>query len=211
MLGCGITQVVGQQCVDHHALEGQAVAQQDQPVVLGVLQRFGVIAAGQPRGQGGEHAFQRQLLDLFRGEILRRPMADRDVGDGFRLVSPADTDAHQLGLERVQGRGLGVECNRGGGVGDGHQPLHQGSEVGCCADQLGPQHRIPVVSTGVLNNVCPDLAVLGTVIVTACRGCRRACGREGPPAAGCPPGSRPACGRDRRCPDRCSAFPSGLP
>ena len=103
MLGRGIPQVVGQQCVDHHALQGQAMAQQDQAVVLGVLQRFGMIGAGQPRSQGGEHALQRQLRRLFRGEIIRRPMADRDVGEGIRLVPPADADAHQFGLEWIPG------------------------------------------------------------------------------------------------------------
>ena len=37
MFGRGIPQVIGQQCVDHDALQGNAMPQQDQAVVFGVL------------------------------------------------------------------------------------------------------------------------------------------------------------------------------
>ena len=50
VFGVGITQVIGKQGVHHHAAEGQSMAQQDQPVVLGVLKAFGVLWAGQPGG-----------------------------------------------------------------------------------------------------------------------------------------------------------------
>ena len=46
----GIPQVIGQQGVHHHPLQRQAMAQQHQTVVLGVLQRLWMAGTGQPGG-----------------------------------------------------------------------------------------------------------------------------------------------------------------
>ena len=78
MFGRGIPQVISQQRVDHDALQGNAMPQQDQSVVLGVLQGLGVVAAGQPGGEGGEHGFQGQLL---RAAVFTAVVTQRDVGE----------------------------------------------------------------------------------------------------------------------------------
>ena len=54
----GIAEVIGQEGVHHHALKGQAVAQQHETVVFGVLERLGVGGAGEPGGQGLQHRCQ---------------------------------------------------------------------------------------------------------------------------------------------------------
>ena len=145
MFGCGIAQVIGQQRVDHHALQGNAMPQQDQAVVFGVLQSLGVVAAGQPGGEGGEHGFQGQLL---RAAVFTAFVPQRDVGECVQGLSPADADAHQFGAERVEVGGLGVEGHRQAAVGAGHQPLHQGIQGRFGLDQLRFQGRQPHVVVG---------------------------------------------------------------
>ena len=56
VFGGGITEVVGQQRVHHDPLEGESMAQKDEPVVFGVLQCFGVVVTRQPRGYRFEHS-----------------------------------------------------------------------------------------------------------------------------------------------------------
>ena len=142
---CGIPQVIGQQGVDHDPLQGNAMTQQDQAVIFGVLKGLGVVAAGQPRGQGGEHGFQRQLL---RAAVFTAFVTQRDVGECVQGLSPADADAHQFGAERVEVGGLGVEGHRQAAVGAGHQPLHQGIQGRFGLDQLRLQGRQPHVVVG---------------------------------------------------------------
>ena len=142
---CGIPQVIGQQRVDHDALESNAMPQQDQAVVFSVLEGLGVVAAGQPRGKSGEHCFQWQL---FRAAIDAAYVSQRDVGESGQSFSRADANAHQFGAERVEVGGLGVEGHRQAAVGAGHQPLHQGVEGRFGLDQLRFQGRQPHVVVG---------------------------------------------------------------
>ena len=107
MLVAGIAQVIGQHRVHHHALQRQAVTQQDQPVVFGVLQGLGVGGAGQPGGQGGEHRSEGQLQRRrrrFREQIRCRLalVADRDVGQLRQAIAPGHPHPHQLGLEGIE-------------------------------------------------------------------------------------------------------------
>ena len=122
VLGRGITQVIRQQGVDHNTAEGHAVAEQDQPVVFGVLQGFGVFAAGQPGGQGPQHLLQRQLNR--RGGIARF-VSDGDVGQLIEAVPPTDPDSHQFRSEWVQVCGLRIEGHGCTLIAAAHQPLHQ--------------------------------------------------------------------------------------
>ena len=78
---------------------------QDQAVVLGVLQCFGVIPTGQPWGEGGEHRFQRQLL--WRA-VVTAFMSQWDVGELMEAVPPTESDSHEFSLERVEIGGFGV-------------------------------------------------------------------------------------------------------
>ena len=142
MFGVGITQVIGQQGVHHHAAEGQAMAQQDQPVVLGVLQAFGVVWAGQPGCQGFHHHGQGQLGWGRRSRTEQigghgRVVANRQIGQIRWPRAPAETQAHQLSFERIEIGGFGVEGDGMGGFGGGHQPPHQDLELSGAADQLG--------------------------------------------------------------------------
>ena len=137
-----IPQVVGQHRVHHHPGQGQAMAQQDQPVVFGVLQGLGMGAAGQPGGQGGEHLLQGQLAGRWRwlaqqvGGSLGA-MADRDVGQISGPWAPAQTDAHQFGAEGIEIGGFGVEGHRGRRIGAGQQPAQQRGQVGRRGHDLG--------------------------------------------------------------------------
>ena len=140
VFGCGISQVISQQRVDYDSLEGNAVPQQDQAVVLGVLKGLGVVAAGQPRGEGGEHGFQWQLL---RAAVVAAFVPERDVSEGVQGLPPADANAHQLGLEWAEIGGLGVEGDGQAAVGAGHQFLQQSIQGRFGLDQLGLQGGQP--------------------------------------------------------------------
>ena len=147
-----IAQVIGQQGVHHHPGQRQAVAHQDQPVVLGVLQGLGVGGAGQPGGQGGEHRFKRQLVQRCLGGaivgqagelalVVALVMADRDVGQIRRFRPPGQAHPHQLGPEGVEVGGFGVERHGPGGIAGRHQPLGQLRQLGRRGDQGRLQDR----------------------------------------------------------------------
>ena len=146
-----VAQVIGQEGVHHHALEGQAMAQQHQAVVFGVLERLGVGAAGEPGGQGLQHCFQGKLgeeASLRRFAQAREQslglaaaMADRDVGQINEPLTPAEAQPHQFGLERVEGGGLGVEGHGERWIGGRQQPLHQGVQLLRRGDDLGLEGR----------------------------------------------------------------------
>ena len=57
VFGRGIAQVIRQQRVHHHAAENQAMPQQDQAVVFGVLQRLWDGWGCSARGRGLQHGF----------------------------------------------------------------------------------------------------------------------------------------------------------
>ena len=64
-------------------------------------------------------------------------VANRQIGQIRRPWSPAEPHAHQLRFERIEIGGFGVEGDGMGGIGGGHQPLHQGLELRGATDQLG--------------------------------------------------------------------------
>ena len=123
VFGRGIAEVIRQQGVHHHAAQKQAVTQQDQAVVFGVLQRFGMAGAVQPGGELLQHDLQRQLGSLG---VL---MSHGEIGQIVEPGPPAHANAHQLGFEGVQIRGFGVHGHRLRWVGASHQPLHQALQL----------------------------------------------------------------------------------
>ncbi|CAI8168425.1 MAG: Uncharacterised protein [Synechococcus sp. CC9902] len=164
MLGRCIAQIVRQQGVDHHSSKGDSVAKQDQPVVFGVLQCFGVIAAGQPGRQGIQHHLQGQLDGVA---VIPGFVSERDVGEIAQALSPADSNAHQFGFERVEIGGFRVHSHRRCLVSAVHQSLKQGVQGGVVLNQLRLQLRkrlFGVLSGGRCFSCCRCIA-----------GCR--CGR----------------------------------
>ena len=87
------------------------MAQQDEAVVFGVLEGFGVLATGEPRGKGLEHRFQRQLL--WSRIAL---MTHRDVRQITRVSAPTNANADELSAEWIEIGGFRVEGNGGQGI-----------------------------------------------------------------------------------------------
>ena len=149
VLGVGVAQIVGQQRVHHHPLQGQAMAHQDQPVVLGVLQGLRVARAAQPGRQGREHDLQGQRRGLGGVREQRRlrlgggrnRRGQGHVGQIRLSLPPAETDAHQLGAEGVEVGGLRVEGHRGRRVGTAIEASHQGLQVRLADDHHRLQQR----------------------------------------------------------------------
>ena len=98
----GIQQVVRQEGIHHHPVEVQAVVQKNETVVFGVLQAFGVLLTGQPRGHAGEHQIRIQL-----GTGVLVPQGD--IGHVIVVLSPTDANAHELGLKGIEGRGFRIQ------------------------------------------------------------------------------------------------------
>ena len=137
VFGVGVPQVVRQQGVHDHPGQGQAMAQEDQPVVLGVLQRLGVRAAAQPGGEGPQHLVQGQLGRIAEFGL----MAQGDVGQVAEAWAPADAQANEFGLEGIEAGGFGVDGHRVQWVVAGQQALHQGLKRLGAGDQLGLEGR----------------------------------------------------------------------